>query len=112
MSAVTCVARAEWRRSGRMLVGLGAAAGLAAATVSGALTLARRTETAERRLQHAAHVEDAQVRLLSGTPADVVAAARVAHLPEVRAAWIAGAVIGRTTGTGVGYVAIAAGPRR
>jgi hypothetical protein len=95
-----------------MLVGLGAAAGLAAATVSGALTLARRTETAERRLQHAAHVEDAQVRLLSGTPADVVAAARVAHLPEVRAAWIAGAVIGRTTGTGVGYVAIAAGPPR
>ncbi len=112
MSAVAAVARGEWRRSYRALLALGAAVGLAAACASGALSLARRTDTAEQRLQRAAHVEDAQVRLLSGTAADQVAAARIARLPEVRSAWVAGAFIGRTAGPGVGYVAVAAGPPR
>jgi putative ABC transport system permease protein len=112
VSAVAALARVEWRRSRRFLVTVAVLAGLAGGLVAGALTVARRTETAERRVQQASHVEDAQVRFLSGTPADQAAASRVAGLPEVREAWIADALIGRTAGKGVNYLLVAAGPAR
>ena len=112
MSAAAAVARTEWRGSRSFLVGVGVLGGLAGAVVAGGLTVARRTDTAERRVQQASHVEDAQVRFLSGTPADLVAAERVAALPEVRQAWVADALIGRTAGPGVNYLLVAAGPDR
>jgi hypothetical protein len=112
MSAAAAVARTEWRGSRSFLIGVGVLGGLAGAIVAGGLTVARRTDTAERRVQEASHVEDAQVRFLSGTPADLVDAERVAALPEVRQAWVADAFIGRVAGPGVNYLLVAAGPDR
>jgi hypothetical protein len=106
------VAGRELRTGWRGLLVIAVLAALVGGVAAGAVALGRRTATASSRLTTASGVPDAEVTFLSGTPADLTGARRVAGLPQVSASWVAGASIGRTEGPGINYVGLASGPPR
>ena len=99
------IARAIVRRRWLALVALGLVAGLAGATVTSAVALARRTGTAYERLEHASASGDVSMFVTAGD--DV--ARQVVELPGVESAWQAGFGVGAVAGT-TEYVGVLAGP--
>jgi ABC-type lipoprotein release transport system permease subunit len=111
VSALLSIARSEWRTRWGSLLFVGLLAGLAGATVAGSATLARRTETADRRLAIATNADDIRATVTGGDAATTRAVAREAlAVPGVARGRVALGGVGRLVGAGVTYVGIQAGP--
>jgi hypothetical protein len=106
------IARAELRRRWRALVALGVLAGTVGAVVVGTGVVGRRTSTAYARLTRASRAPDVTVIDAGGRGV----ADRSLALPEVRAAWVGQAFVGRLEGrlsdrpASLHYLAVVAGP--
>lgn len=104
--AVLAVARAEWRRSWRRLLGLGVLCGVLAGLALGALVVARRSTSAPDRLVATVRPGDVQLRVFDTALAD-----EIAGLPDVTATWSGSVAVGQLLDRAdVQYVGIVAGP--
>lgn len=102
--AVRMLARAELRRAWRNLVVIGLLTGLAGSGAVGALTVARRTETAYPRLEAAARIGDAHgFALVDDLATEIV------DLPSVAERWTGRFGVAQLEGTFT-FLGVAAGP--
>ena len=111
MQALLLIAKAEWRTRWWSLLLLGLLAGLAGGTVAGSATLARRTATADRRLELATNADDVRSIIIGGDAATTQRIGEIAlGLPGVAGGRIGLGGVARVEGEGIVYVGVMAGP--